>query len=304
MEKVSKIINNENKTDLKHAFMDACQDKELKEFMYGLKVKEEILMKYTSTLQDSFIECKNCEKCRSLSTCKNKLKGFRYTPEGQGNIIVFDYVACSKQMKDEKNKEYEKNLKLYEMPSSVKEASFKDIYKDDKNRLPIIKYFKEFIDNYDNDDKSKGLYLHGSFGSGKTYLIAALFNEMARHGVRSTMIYYPEFLRSLKASFNAENNDFEDRFDYVKKSPLLLLDDIGAENVTPWSRDEILSPILQYRMDENLPTFFTSNLTLEELEKNLATTSTGVDSLKARRIVERIKQLTITESLISKNRRD
>ena len=57
-------------------------------------------------------------------------------------------------------------------------------------------------------------------------------------------------------------------------------------------------------MDENLPTFFTSNLTLEELEKNLATTSTGVDSLKARRIVERIKQLTITESLISKNRRD
>ncbi len=304
MEKVSKIIKNENKTDLKHAFMDACQDKELKEFMYGLKVKEEILMKYTSTLQDAFIECKNCEKCRSLSTCKNKLKGYRYTPEGQGNIISFDYVACSKQMKDEKNKEYEKNIKLYEMPSSVREASFKDIYKDDKNRLPIIKYFKEFIDNYDNDDKPKGLYLHGSFGSGKTYLIAALFNEMARRGVRSTLIYYPEFLRSLKASFNAENNDFEDRFDYVKKSPLLLLDDIGAENVTPWSRDEILSPILQYRMDENLPTFFTSNLTIEELEKNLAITSSGVDSLKARRIVERIKQLTITESLISKNRRD
>ena len=104
-----------------------------------------------------------------------------------------------------------------------------------------------------------------------------------------------------KSSFNT---NYEERFDYIKKSPLLLLDDIGAENVTPWSRDEILSPILQYRMDENLPTFFTSNLTLDELEKNLATTSNGVDSLKARRIVERIKQLTITESLISKNRRD
>ena len=223
MENIDSIINKVDETSLAHSFYDACSDKEFKDFVYGLNIKEEILMKYTSTLQDAFIEYKNCEKCRSLSTCKNKLKGFRYTPEGQENIIVFDYVACSKQMKDEKNKEYEKNLKLYEKPSSVKEALFKDIYKDDKNRLPIIKYFKEFIDNYDNDDKPKGLYLHGSFGSGKTYLIAALFNEMARRGVSSTMIYYPEFLRSLKASFNAENNDFEDRFDYVKKVPITII---------------------------------------------------------------------------------
>lgn len=301
MEKINKIVKNENKTDLKHDFMEACQDKEFKDFVYGLKVKENILMKYTSTLQDAFIECKNCDNCRSLSTCKNKVRGYKYTPTGDGNVILFDYEACSKKLKEEKNKEYEKYLKLYDMPLGVKEASFKDIYKDDKHRLPIIKYFKDFMDNYNKKDKPKGLYLHGSFGSGKTYLIAALFNEMAKKGVNSTLVYYPEFLRSLKSSFKT---DYEERFDYIKKSPLLLLDDIGAENVTPWSRDEILSPILQYRMDENLPTFFTSNLTLEELEKNLATTSTGVDSLKARRIVERIKQLTITESLISKNRRD
>ncbi len=301
MEKINKIIKNENKTDLKHDFMEACQDKEFKDFVYGLKVKEEILMKYTSTLQDAFIECKNCDNCRSLSTCKNKVRGYKYTPTGNDNIIRFDYEACSKKLKEEKNKEYEKYLKLYDMPLRVKEASFKDIYKDDKHRLPIIKYFKEFMDNYNKADKPKGLYLHGSFGSGKTYLIAALFNEMAKKGINSTLVYYPEFLRSLKSSFKT---DYEERFDYIKKSPLLLLDDIGAENVTPWSRDEILSPILQYRMDENLPTFFTSNLTIDELEKNLATTSTGVDSLKARRIVERIKQLTITESLISKNRRD
>ncbi len=301
MKNISNIIKNDNKTDLKHDFMEACQDKEFKDFMYGLNIKEEILLKYTSTLQDAFIECKNCNNCRSLSTCKNKVKGYKYTPEQDGNIIIFDYEACSKKIKADKNKEYEKFIKLYDMPSSVKEASFKGIYSDDKKRLPIIKYFKEFIDNYNKEDRPKGLYLHGSFGSGKTYLIAALFNEMARRGVDSTLVYYPEFLRSLKSSFNT---NYEERFEYIKKSPLLLLDDIGAENVTPWARDEILSPILQYRMDENLPTFFTSNLTIEELEKNLATTSSGVDSLKARRIVERIKQLTITESLISKNRRD
>ena len=157
------------------------------------------------------------------------------------------------------------------------------------------------MDHYNDEDKPKGVYLNGSFGSGKTYLIACLFNEMAKRGVRSVMIYYPEFLVSLKSSFE---EDFEERREYVKKIPLLLVDDIGAENTRNWSRDEILGPILQYRMENNLPTFFTSNLTLEELEEALSTTSSGVDKVKARRIIERVRQLTKSFDLISKNRRN
>ena len=84
----------------------------------------------------------------------------------------------------------------------------------------------------------------------------------------------------------------------------MLLDDIGAEAESNWSRDEILGPILQYRMDQNIPTFFTSNLSLKELEEVLAITNSGVDKVKARRIIERIKQLTNSLELISKNRRD
>ena len=56
-------------------------------------------------------------------------------------------------------------------------------------------------------------------------------------------------------------------------------------------------------MDSSLPTFFTSNLTLDELETHLATTKNGVDVVKARRIIERIKQLTEELELISENRR-
>ncbi len=186
------------------------------------------------------------------------------------------------------------------MPKEMQDASFKNVYKDDKARVPIIKYFKEFMEHYNDKEKPKGLYLNGSFGSGKTYLIACLFNEMAKKDVRGILIYYPEFLRSLKASFGT---DFKEKFDEIKKVEMLLLDDIGAENNSSWARDEILGPILQYRMENHLPTFFTSNLTLDELEKSLATTSSGVEKVKARRIIERVKQLTITLDLISKNRR-
>ena len=41
----------------------------------------------------------------------------------------------------------------------------------------------------------------------------------------------------------------------IKQIPLLLIDDIGAEKLTDWARDEILGSILQYRMDFKLPTF-------------------------------------------------
>ena len=132
-------------------------------------------------------------------------------------------------------------------------------------------------------------------------MIASLFNEMAKKNIKSVLVYYPEFLRSLKSSFNTTYNE---QYDYIRKVPLLLLDDIGAENSSSWSRDEVLGPLLQYRMENNLPTFFTSNLTIDELEKSLSISSSGVDKVKARRIIERIKQLSITQALISKNRRD
>ena len=299
MKKIEDIYES-NVTTLAHDFQNACSNKEFKEFAYSLNIKEETLMKYTSMLQDAFLEFKNCCNCCGLEGCKNSEKGYRYTPIDGDKIINFSYDACKLLKEEMKTNSYKKNLDVFDMNEEIKNATFKEIYKDDKARVPIIKYFKSFIDNYNNKEKPKGIYLHGSFGSGKTYLIASLFNEMAKKEVKSVLIYYPEFLRTLKSSFQTS---YDEKFNYIKKVPLLLFDDIGAENCSNWSRDEVLGPILQYRMENHLPTFFTSNLTLEELEKSLSITSNGVDVIKARRIIERIKQLTQQYELVSKDRR-
>ena len=290
-----------DETKLSHSFQDACSNKDFKDFVYGLNIKEDILMKYTTQLEESLEDYENCKKCKSLNNCKNKIKGYAYTPIKSEKTIVFSYDACQKLLKKENEESYKQNLDLYEMPKEIKDASFQKIYTDDAARVPIIKFFKEFMQKYKKGEVQKGIYLTGSFGSGKTYLIASLFNEMAKKEVKSILIYYPEFLRNLKASFQT---NYSEKFNHIRKVPLLLLDDIGAENVSNWSRDEVLGPLLQYRMENHLPTFFTSNLTLEELEKSLSITSSGVDKVKARRIIERIKQLTIQLELISKNRRE
>lgn len=300
MKSIGSVIDKVNQESLKTTFMEACSNKDFKDFVYSLGINEETLMKYTSSLEDSFLEYENCRNCKDLSCCSNQMKGYRYTPEEDGRQILFSYIACPQYNAYLEKNSYTKNIEFFRLPKELQEASFKNIYKDDKARLPIIKYFKEFMEGYVKEKKGKGLYLTGSFGSGKTYLIASLFNELAKKGNKSALVYFPELLRSLKSSFGS---DYEERFSYIKKVPLLLLDDIGAENVTPWGRDEVLGPILQYRMDENLPTFFTSNLTLLELENNLSVTASTTDKVKARRIVERIKYLSVDMSLVSENRR-
>lgn len=301
MKNIENVIGKVDEVKLSQSFMDACSDKDFKDYVYGLNIHEDVLKKYTSGLEDAYEEYKNCANCSSLKNCKNKMQGYVYTPEKDKELITFSYNACKKYQTELKNNMYKENLELFDMPKDILESSITNIYKDDKARLPIIKYFKEFMDNYSGEEKPKGLYLTGSFGSGKTYMISALFNELAKKGIRSALIYYPEFLRSLKASFQT---NYSEKFNYIKKVPLLLLDDIGAENCSAWSRDEILGPILQYRMESHLPTFFTSNLSLEELETALAITSSNADKVKARRIIERIKQLTVQIELVSKNRRN
>ena len=177
----------------------------------------------------------------------------------------------------------------------------KDIDINDKNRVEVIKWLKEYYDNYEKINTLKGLYLHGSFGSGKTFLIAALLNELeiSKNAI-TEIVYFPELLRNMKEDFSI----VEEKLDFLKNVDILLIDDIGAENVTSWGRDEILGTILQYRMQEHLPTFITSNLNLKELEEHLSVSTTNKsERVKAVRIIERIKQLTIDAEMIGQNNR-
>ena len=132
-----------------------------------------------------------------------------------------------------------------------------------------------------------------------------ILNELAKENVRSVITYWPEYLRSLKSSYSSSSSyEFKDKYNEVKYAKLLLIDDLGAEGVTSWSRDEILGTILQYRMQEHLPTFITSNLNLKELEEHLSVSTTNKsERVKAVRIIERIKQLTIDAEMIGQNNR-
>ena len=288
------------RNDVLKNFNDAKENKYFLELVSKLGLPDEKLMKYTTSLEECSLNYYTCSKCKGLINCPFKLAGYSYLPRVVDDRLEFDYQPCKYKKKDIKNNSFKENVFSFQVPRDVVDANMDSIYSNDSNRYDAILWVNTFLGNYRKGNVSKGLYLYGNFGSGKTYLISALFNELAHDGVKSAIVFWPEFLRDLKSSFSL---DFKDKYEYIKNIPLLLIDDIGAEATTAWSRDEIFCPLVQYRMQEHLPTFFTSNLDLKALEEHFSVTKDKVDHIKARRIIERIVQLTDQVTMVSKNLR-
>ena len=89
----------------------------------------------------------------------------------------------------------------------------------------------------------------------------------------------------------------------LKETDLLVFDDIGAENVSPWIRDHVFATILNYRMNRK-PTFFSSNYTLDGLEKHLSFSNReGEEEFKGKRLMERIRHFVEPVEVKGHNKR-
>ena len=231
-----------------------------------------------------------------------------YIAKGYKPILVMNhgyadvsYEETPELIAAEKEAAIKNRLKLINLPASLKQASLAQVDLDDLERLPVFEKLLAFVEQYPTI--RKGLYLYGDFGVGKSFMVAALAHDLSeKRGVSSTLLHYPSFVIDVKNAIGDGN--VKTLVDEIKLSEVLILDDIGAEQSTAWVRDEILQVILQYRMQENLPTFFTSNFNFEELELHFAKGKHGNDETwEARRVMERIRYLAEETRLEGVNRR-
>ena len=231
-----------------------------------------------------------------------------YIAKGYKPILVMNhgyadvsYEETPELIAAEKEAAIKNRLKLINLPASLRKASLAQVDLDDLERLPVFEKLLAFVEQYPTI--RKGLYLYGDFGVGKSFMVAALAHDLSeKRGVSSTLLHYPSFVIDVKNAIGDGN--VKTLVDELKLSEVLILDDIGAEQSTAWVRDEILQVILQYRMQENLPTFFTSNFDFEELEQHFAKGKHGNDETwEARRVMERIRYLAEETRLEGVNRR-
>ncbi|GAA5416315.1 primosomal protein DnaI [Paraliobacillus ryukyuensis] len=247
---------------------------------------------------------KDCDNCKNGQGCANNvLPGYKPRIEINGQEVHLYYEKCKYTIQQESQQERAKLIKSLHMPKDILGASIQQLDDQDTNRHDAIRAVIAYASQLETGKApEKGLYFYGPFGVGKTYFLGALANELADHNIASMLIYMPEFVREMKASLG--NDSLQVKIEQFKNIPVLMIDDIGAESISAWFRDEILGSILQYRMMERLPVFFSSNYSLSQLEKHLAISSKGdIEELKAGRIIERIKQVSKQVPLFAENRR-
>ncbi|MFC1847532.1 ATP-binding protein [Chloroflexota bacterium] len=110
----------------------------------------------------------------------------------------------------------------------------------------------------------------GVNGSGKTHLAAAIVNYRYQHKQHALFIVVPDFLDHLRSAFSPESKISYDRlFESVKSTPLLVLDDFGAQATTSWVQEKLYQ-VINYRYNADLPTVITTNRSLDEIEDRIS----------------------------------
>ena len=112
------------------------------------------------------------------------------------------------------------------------------------------------------------LLLEGLYGSGKTHLAAAIANDTVYRGIPTLFITAPDLLDYLRFSFSDPESNLETRFEEIRNAALLIMDDFGTQNGTPWAQEKLFQ-IINYRYINRLPTVITTNLILDEIESRI-----------------------------------
>lgn len=257
-----------------------------------------------SLLKQFVKERENCNHCPGLSNCPNLVQGHYPTLKAYSNNLDIQMNPCDKLKTKLQQDKRKKLIQCHQIPIDVQQATFDDI-EFDKDRDFAIGSAIDFCTAMAEKKQTKGLYIYGSFGVGKSYIAGAIANALAKIDIEVLFMHSSALASEMRESVSEKT--VSPKIEALSKVPVLILDDIGSETLTPFIRDDVLSIVLQNRMINRLPTIYTSNLTLNELEDYLSTTIKNgyekVDPLKGKRIMERIRPFVVPVAVKGRNRR-
>lgn len=181
-----------------------------------------------------------------------------------------------------------------------------------KSFVPL-KYAKKTFDDYEStpdnakairgarwfvsEKPERGLYLFGGYGTGKTFLASIIAREYILDLKSVIFGDVPSLMQNIKSTFDGKG-DAQDVLDRYSDCDLLVLDDLGAGQITEWTVAQLYQ-IVNARYNAGLPIVVTSNHDLDELRERLG----AKDDSTAARITSRLSEMCIRVFLGENDRR-
>lgn len=186
-------------------------------------------------------------------------------------------VLCSCQ-RDEANVRRAKKIRKVSNLSGYGHLTFDNfrVKEDDANLRPAAESAFRFT-----EDVAGWLVFQGNFGTGKTHLAAAIGNRLIELGHEDVVfLTVPDLLDHLRTTYHpASETTYDELFDRLRNSGVLILDDLGTESPTAWAAEKLFQ-LLNHRYVYRLPTVITTNHRLDDMDGRIASRLSDSDLVK------------------------
>ena len=270
-----------------HLFDDDQNFQKQKEESVNELIKDPYIMKVLSDgqvgrdfIEENWVEfldfqedVQKCKDCMGLYQCHKVSKGMKQAVHVENHHLKTVLVPC-KYGKEILEKQ---NILSHITVSNVSD----DLLLSDLKSIKDImnKELASTIDHFLSNTSKKGLFICGPSGCGKSTLAGFLTRSLAKQGYHLGYVHFPTY-------FNEFGND--NNIEELRNVDYLVIDDLGGENVTGWSRDEVLAAVLTYRNQNKKITLFTSQYTQDDLIKIYTLKKDAREKIKVERLLNTI----------------
>ena len=137
--------------------------------------------------------------------------------------------------------------------------------------------FERYCENFE-DIKIKGLgiIMLGNAGNGKTFYSDCIFNDLLSKGYVVYRTTISSLFQRFKDTYNPNSKvNIKDLIKELKECDLIVLDDLGSENISEnWGEENIYN-LLDFLTTNNISLILSSNLSLEDLKNHLSVKKDG-----------------------------
>lgn len=274
------------------------KDEDVLKLLKERNLNSDVIDSHLIEIMDWVSQHRFCKNCQGLFMCDQDLEGMHKELDDDLSLIV---TPCRHMVKRRSEFAHADNYLVTDATDNQLSAEISkiDLSKESADYKELVYLMKDWL----LEQPTKGFYLYGGLGVGKTYLSYCVCNYLAKKGKKVAVVNMPKMASDLRNHIK-EDDYVNNYLRSMKSAYLLVLDDIGAENITNWIRDDILFTVLDYRMENGKRTFFTSNSDINSLKKRMMTSNNVEDETKALRIIERIRTLSVPVGVAGKSRRD
>lgn len=278
------------------------EDPRIQDFLRKNNLDHSVLEKHSGTFLRWLKIVSQCQSCKGLNYCVSKVKGNSVHLNVDDQKFINEiYMPCRYQRSQNEKMAHRANFTLSHMKDQDYLVSFEDLAPGlaQESKSYLLAYTAVIT----SINTPNGCLFYGQPGTGKSTLMMALANTLAKQGKRVAYVRVPLLMSELKENLK-DNEFFQKTLTRMRLADVLFLDDFGSESASIWTRDEILFPVLDERMNNHKKTYFASNINLEELEIKYALyEGSALNGVASRRFMDRVRTLAQPVELAGASRR-